>query len=127
MENNTIRCPFCLKESQRGCSCLHRLHGDCLYGAYPGWYAFVVILLTFGLSILIGMSTGMAGATISLPIIAAVGFVPGKGQFSLIMLFSGEGCKYRFLINTPHFNQRCGFHKIDLILHNSINLIVNKL
>jgi hypothetical protein len=59
------------------------------YGAYPGWYAFVVILLTFGLSILIGMSTGMAGATISLPIIAAVGFVAGK---AMIMLFSEEGC-----------------------------------
>jgi hypothetical protein len=40
--------------------------------AYPSWYAFVVILLTFGLSILIGMSAGIAGATISLPIIAIV-------------------------------------------------------
>lgn len=45
-----------------------------LYGAYPQWYAFVVILRSFGLSVLIGMSTGMAGATISLPIISVVGF-----------------------------------------------------
>lgn len=53
-----------------------------LYGTCPGWYAFVVILLTFGLSILIGMSTGMVGVTISLSIIAAVGFIAGKAIFS---------------------------------------------
>ncbi|HFN3638511.1 TPA: hypothetical protein ACHFTR_003823 [Klebsiella aerogenes] len=75
MENNTIQCPFCLKESQRG------VH------VCTGWYAAVVILLTFGLSILIGMSTGMAGATISLPIIAAVGFIAGKVIFSDNVVF----------------------------------------
>nr|VUD30392.1 Uncharacterised protein [Raoultella sp. NCTC 9187] len=53
-----------------------------LYGTYPGWYAAVIILLAFGLSALIGMSTGMAGATISLPIIAIIGFVAGKAIFS---------------------------------------------
>jgi hypothetical protein len=58
-----------------------------LYGAYPGWYAAVVILLTFGLSTMIGMSRGMAGATISLPIIAAVGFVAGKAIFSDSVVF----------------------------------------
>ncbi|HBN0452132.1 TPA: hypothetical protein L1N00_004091 [Escherichia coli] len=75
MENRTIQCPFCLKESQHG------VH------VCTGWYAFVVILLSFGLSILIGMSTGMAGATISLPIIAAVGFVAGKAIFSDNVVF----------------------------------------
>jgi hypothetical protein len=44
-------------------------------------------IITFGLSILIGMSTGMAGATISLPIIAAVGFVAGKAIFSDNVVF----------------------------------------
>lgn len=88
MENRTIQCPFCLKESQHG---VHVCTGCCmatvLYGAYPSWYAFVVIVLSFGLSILIGMSTGMAGATISLPIIAAVGFVAGKAIFSDNVVF----------------------------------------
>ena len=86
MENNTIQCPFCLKESQRG---VHVCTGmaTVLYGAYPGWYAAVVILLTFGLSILIGMSTGIAGATISLPIIAIIGFVAGKVIFSDNVVF----------------------------------------
>jgi hypothetical protein len=69
-----------------GCACLHWLHGDGSIWNLPGWYAFVVIL-TFGLSILIGMSTGMAGATISLPIIAAVGFVAGKAIFSDNVVF----------------------------------------
>ena len=58
-----------------------------LYGAFPGWYAAVIIVLSFGLSILIGMSAGMAGATISLPLIAAVGFVAGKAIFSDNVVF----------------------------------------
>lgn len=58
-----------------------------LYGAYPKWYAAVVLLLAFALSVLIGMSTGMAGATISLPIIAAVGFIAGKVIFSDNVVF----------------------------------------
>lgn len=53
MENNTIKCPFCLKESQRGVHVCTGCMATVLYGAYPGWYAVVVILLTFGLSILI--------------------------------------------------------------------------
>lgn len=44
-------------------------------------------MLAFGLSVLIGMSTGMAGATISLPIIAIVGFVLGKVIFSDNIIF----------------------------------------
>lgn len=36
---------------------------------------------------LIGMSTGMAGATISLPIIAVVGFIGGKAIFSDNVIF----------------------------------------
>ena len=87
MENNTIQCPFCLKESQRGVHVCTGCMATVLYGAYPGWYAAVVILLTFGLSILIGMSTGTSGATISLPIIAAVGFVAGKAIFSDNVVF----------------------------------------
>ncbi|MCE1322951.1 hypothetical protein HVZ52_06825 [Citrobacter sp. RHB36-C18] len=82
MENNTIQCPFCLKESQRGVHVCTGCMATVLYRAYPQWYALVVIFLSFGLSILIGMSTGMAGATISLPIIGIVGFVAGKVIFS---------------------------------------------
>jgi hypothetical protein len=95
VENNTIQCPFCLKESQRGVHVCTGCMATVLYGAYPGWYAAVVIFLTFGLSILIGMSTGMAGATISLPILRLLGLSQVR-QFSLIMLFSGEGCKIKF-------------------------------
>ena len=64
MGNNTIKCPFCLKESQRGVYVCTGCMATALYRTNPGQYAFMVILLTFGVSILIGMSTGMAGATI---------------------------------------------------------------
>ncbi|EFJ8047031.1 TPA: hypothetical protein ACW72U_002344 [Enterobacter ludwigii] len=87
MENNTIKCPFCFKESQRGVHVCTGCQASVLYGTYPGWYAFVVLLLTFALSALIGMSAGMAGATISLPIIAIVGFVAGKAIFSDNVVF----------------------------------------
>jgi len=87
MENNTIQCPFCLKESQRGVYVCTGCMATVLYGAYPSWYAAIAILLSFGLSVLIGMSTGMAGAAISLPIIAAVGFVAGKAIFSDNVVF----------------------------------------
>ncbi|EBR1502728.1 hypothetical protein BWL71_16260 [Salmonella enterica] len=40
------------------------IQASVLYGTFPGWYAAVIILLAFGLSFIIGMSTGMAGATI---------------------------------------------------------------
>ncbi len=98
MENNAIQFPFCLKESARGVHVCAGCMATVLYGACPGWYDFVIILLTFGLSILIGMSTGMAGATISLPIIAAVGLSLVR-QFSLIMLCSGEGCSWLQISN----------------------------
>ncbi|HDS9366734.1 hypothetical protein [Klebsiella pneumoniae] len=87
MENNTIKCPFCLKESQRGVQVCTGCQASVLYGTYPGWYAAVIILLAFGLSVLIGMSTGMAGATISLPIIAIVSFIAGKVIFSDNIIF----------------------------------------
>lgn len=87
MENNTIKCPFCFKESQRGVHVCKGCLATVLYGAYPKWYAAVVLLLAFGLSIIIGMSTGMAGATISLPVIAIVGFVAGKVIFSDNVVF----------------------------------------
>ena len=87
MENNTIQCPFCLKESQRGVHVCTGCMATVLYGTFPGWYAFIVIVLTFGLSILIGMSTGMAGATISLPIIFAVAFIAGKAIFADNVMF----------------------------------------
>ncbi len=87
MENNTIKCPFCFKESQRGVHVCTGCLATVLYGTFPGWYAAVVLLLTFGLSIIIGISTGIAGATISLPIIAAIGFVAGKAIFSDNVVF----------------------------------------
>lgn len=87
MENKTIQCPFCLKESQRGVHVCTGCMATVLYGTYPQWYALLVIFLSFGLSILIGMSTGIAGSTISLPIIAAVGFVAGKAMFSDNVIF----------------------------------------
>lgn len=87
MENNTIQCPFCLKESQRGVHVCTGCMATVLYGDYPGWYAAVVILLTFGMSILIGMSTGIAGATISLPIISIISFIVGKAIFSDNIVF----------------------------------------
>ncbi len=51
MENNTIKCPFCFKESQRGVHVCTGCLATVLYGTYPGWYAAVVLLLTFGLSV----------------------------------------------------------------------------
>ncbi|EON3427386.1 TPA: hypothetical protein H5602_004156 [Escherichia coli] len=87
MENNTIKCPFCLKESQHGVRVCTGCQASVLYGTFPGWYAAVIILLAFGLSFLIGMSTGMAGATISLPLIFAVGYVVGKAIFSNNIIF----------------------------------------
>ncbi|EAV3187987.1 hypothetical protein E1B13_23550 [Salmonella enterica subsp. enterica] len=71
-----------VKESQCGGHVRTGCMATVLYGTYPGCYDFVIILLTFGLFILIGMSTGMAGASISLPIISAVGFAAGKAIFS---------------------------------------------
>ncbi|MDY4366548.1 MULTISPECIES: hypothetical protein [Pectobacterium] len=82
-----MQCPFCFKESQRGVHVCTGCQASVLYGAFPQWYAVVIILLSFGLSILIGMSTGIAGATISLPIIAIVGFVAGKAIFSDNVIF----------------------------------------
>lgn len=87
MENKTIQCPFCLKESQRGVHVCTGCMATVLYGTYPVWYAFVVILLAFGLSALIGISSGIAGATISLPIIGVMGFIAGKAIFSDNVLF----------------------------------------
>ena len=87
MEDKTIQCPFCLKESQRGVHVCTGCMATVLYGAFPQWYAAVVMLLAFGLSALIGISTGIAGTTISLPIIAAVGFVAGKAIFADNVVF----------------------------------------
>ncbi|HBQ2883305.1 hypothetical protein [Klebsiella quasipneumoniae] len=86
-ENNTIKCPSCLKESQRGVHVCTGCMATVLYGAFPGWYAFVAIFLSFSLFILIGMFTGMAGATISLPIIFIVAFIAGKAIFSDNVVF----------------------------------------
>lgn len=87
MENNTIKCPYCFKESQSGVHVCTGCQASVLYGTFPGWYAFIIIFLSFGLSVLIGMGSGMAGATISLPIIAAVGFAAGKAIFSDNVVF----------------------------------------
>ncbi|MBA0199475.1 hypothetical protein H0250_02990 [Pectobacterium carotovorum] len=91
MEQNKIQCPFCLKESRHGVQVCTSCMATVLYGAYPQWYALVVILLSFGLSALIGMSSGMAGAAISLPIVAIVGFVAGKAIFSENIVFRRRG------------------------------------
>ncbi|HBZ0948600.1 TPA: hypothetical protein MJC76_04060 [Klebsiella pneumoniae] len=66
MENNTIQCPFCLKESQRGVHVCTGCMATVLYGTFPGWYAFVVILLTFGLSILIQKKKYVRCSTLAL-------------------------------------------------------------
>lgn len=80
--------PLLSKKSQKGVHVCTGCMATVLYGTYPGWYAFVVIALTFGLSALIGMSAGMAGTVISLPIIALVGFVAGKAIFSDNIIFT---------------------------------------
>ncbi|EAA5441399.1 hypothetical protein FNI26_21640 [Salmonella enterica subsp. diarizonae] len=87
MERNKIQCPFCLKESQHGVRVCTGCMATVLYRAYPQWYALLVIFLSFGLSILIGMSTGIAGVTISLPIIGIVGLIAGKVIFSDNVVF----------------------------------------
>ncbi|ECD9420853.1 TPA: hypothetical protein ACYJG3_003978 [Salmonella enterica] len=87
MENITIKCPFCFKESQHGAHVCTGCMATVLYGAFPGWYAAVAVLLSFGRSILIGMSTGIVGATISLPIIFAVAFIADKAIFSDNVVF----------------------------------------
>lgn len=70
-----------------------------LYETYIVWYVFVVILLAFGLSLLIGISKDMAGAMISLPIVAMVGFVAGKVIYSDNVMFIPEyNWKYYFHI-----------------------------
>jgi hypothetical protein len=56
-------------------------------GLIPGWYAFVVILLTFGLSILIGMSTGIAGSYYQPTNNCYCGFIAGKAIFSDNVVF----------------------------------------
>ncbi|EEM9699854.1 hypothetical protein GL081_22705, partial [Salmonella enterica subsp. enterica serovar Enteritidis] len=43
MENNTIKCPFCFKESQRGVHVCTGCLATVLCGTYPGWYAAVVL------------------------------------------------------------------------------------
>lgn len=47
MENNTIKCPFCFKESQRGVHVCTGCLATVLYGTFPGWYAFVVLFPDF--------------------------------------------------------------------------------
>lgn len=87
MNNDTIQCPFCLKESQRGVHVCTGCMATVLYGAYPGWYAFVIILLSLGISAMVGMGSGMAGFAISMPIICIVGLVAGKAIFSDNVVF----------------------------------------
>lgn len=40
MENNTIQCPYCLKESQKGVHVCTGCQATVLYGAPPGWCTF---------------------------------------------------------------------------------------
>lgn len=87
MENNTIKCPYCFKESLRGVHVCTGCQASVLYGTYPSWYAFFIILLSFGPSAFIGMAAGIAGTVISMPIIAVVGFVVGKIAFKDNIVF----------------------------------------
>ncbi|MCW6625299.1 hypothetical protein [Yersinia ruckeri] len=82
MENNTIKCPYCFKESLRGVHVCTGCQSSVLYGTYPSRYAFIIILLSFGLSAFIGMAAGIAGTVISMPIITIVGFIFGRVIFS---------------------------------------------
>lgn len=66
---------------------LHRLLSDCVIWHLSRLVCCCCFVVDFGLSTLIGMSTGMAGATISLPIIAVVGFIAGKAIFSDNVVF----------------------------------------
>ncbi|ELI8154375.1 hypothetical protein ACR3FT_002976 [Yersinia enterocolitica] len=87
MENNTIKCPYCFKESLRGVHVCTGCQSSVLYGTYPSWYAFVIILMSFGLSAFIGMAAGIAGTVISMPIIAVIGFIVGKMIFADNVVF----------------------------------------
>jgi len=87
MENNTIKCSFCLKESQRGVHVCTGCMATVLYGVYPKWYAFVAIFISFSISAIIGMGAGMAGFAISMPIICIVALVVGKAIFSDNVVF----------------------------------------
>ncbi|WP_086624904.1 MULTISPECIES: hypothetical protein [Enterobacteriaceae] len=82
MENNTIQCPYCLKESQKGVHVCTGCQATILYGAPPGWCVFLVILGTLILSILIGLSAGIVAFNISLFVIGVFGFILSKLAFS---------------------------------------------
>ncbi|BAS36998.1 MULTISPECIES: hypothetical protein [Enterobacteriaceae] len=82
MENNIIQCPYCLKESQKGVHVCTGCQATILYGAPPGWCVFLVILGTFIMSILIGLSAGIVAFNISLFVIAIFGFIISKLAFS---------------------------------------------
>ncbi|ECI3620021.1 MULTISPECIES: hypothetical protein [Enterobacterales] len=82
MENNTIQCPYCLKESQKGVHVCTGCQATVLYGAPPGWCVFLVIFGTFIMSILITMIAGIAAGTISLPIVGILAFIVSKMSFS---------------------------------------------
>ena len=50
MDSNTIQCPYCLKESQKGVHVCTGCQATVLYGAPPGWCVFLVIVLISCLS-----------------------------------------------------------------------------
>lgn len=82
MENNTIQCPYCLKESQKGVRVCTGCQATILYGSPPGWCVFLVILGTLTLSILIGLNAGIVAFNISLFVIGVFGFIISKLAFS---------------------------------------------
>ncbi|HCQ6672921.1 TPA: hypothetical protein OL609_005511 [Klebsiella oxytoca] len=82
MENNTIQCPYCLKESQKGVHVCTGCQATVLYGAPPGWCVFLIVFSALILSVLIGMSSGIMAGNISLFVIAIVGFIISKLAFS---------------------------------------------
>jgi len=87
MEIDTIKCPYCFKESKHGVHVCTGCMATVLYGVYPQWYAFVAIFISFIISAMIGMGAGMAGFAISMPIICIVALVVGKAIFSDNVVF----------------------------------------
>ncbi|MGF3094255.1 MULTISPECIES: hypothetical protein [Cronobacter] len=82
MENNTIQCPYCLKESQKGVQVCTGCQATILYGAPPGWCVSLIIFGTLIVSILIGLSAGIVAFNISLFFIGIFGFIISKLAFS---------------------------------------------
>ena len=82
MENNTIQCPYCLKENGVKGVHMHWMSNAVTHTVlYAGWCVFLIVFSTLILSVLIGMSSGIMAGNISLFVIAIVGFIISKLAF----------------------------------------------